>query len=206
MTSFVVCWRFFLGCEQFLRMCSFQSSTLWFFPEMVFCLTSKHPRMPYRQWIMLHCVHMMHNGKDLSTDWKTQILGHAIHFHASPFYPSSSAPGSSASGETPPRLLFPYNLVCRSCWDWTSGRCSMPALWPNGQGQEPGFVIGSKRMLSLLPRGSCPPWSACPWVALSSPHRGAVFSSGFSGPSLFPWAPISSFLGLFGLLSPRRRD
>lgn len=73
-------------------MCCFKSSTLSSFSETVFCTTSKDPRLPCRQWIMLHYIVLMENGKDLSVDWildQAFSLSHFIFDTRSPMAGSS---------------------------------------------------------------------------------------------------------------------
>lgn len=166
----------------------FQSGTLWFFPEMVLCITLNDPRVPCRQWIIIcHHKFMTENGTDLSTDWKSQMLI----FMPPSLYPSSSVMCFLACGLS---LLF-YEILVLLTVDLRKVAC--PHTVTKGMGTRDRF---SFRWWADAPstQGICPPGHSVLCGPFLLPAMGLI-SPGLLQPLSFPttWC----FL-LFGALLP----
>lgn len=167
---------------------------------MIFCITLKKPRVPCRQSIMLHCMLMTENGKDLSTDWKTQIFGHTV-FTPLSSYPSSSVVGSSGLRRDSPQVALPL-WPCLQVLLTVDLRKVLHDQ--RGSDKNQVFLQVVSGCSACLLQRTCPPWSVHPWVVLTPPHQVVVVPPGFPSPSLFPQVPVSSFLRLLCLLPPRQ--
>lgn len=164
---------------------------------MAFCITLKNPRIPCRQWINNLWL-QIYGRKQYRFIYRLKIpdIGPWYWFSCTPLFTPVAQWCAFWPVDSPQRLLFPEILVLLMV-DLRKMACHHTVT--KGTGTRDRFSYRWWAGARSAHQGSCPPSHCILCRPFLLPATGLI-SPGFHSPSVFPWVPVSYFLGLFCLL------